>query len=116
MCRSSAQAGLVLVRGVVATNPLHKGQLVQRGSVPLRELRGRRVEVNIKSRDLAIPYDDEIHTSVLGCFAFRPRAPRQASRVVQNLRRAMRRIDIVWMRRSEIAGELDQCSVTDESA
>ena len=28
----------------------------------------------------------------------------------------MRRINIVWMRRSEIAGELIQCVVTDESA
>src|SRR6266446_144980 len=28
----------------------------------------------------------------------------------------MRRINIVWMRRSEIAGELVQCVVTDESA
>src|ERR1700745_4348070 len=28
----------------------------------------------------------------------------------------MRRIDIVWMRRSEIAGELVQCVVTNESA
>src|SRR6202048_3388360 len=81
-----------------------------------RALCERRVEVNIKSRDLAVPCDDEIHTGVHGRFAFRPRAPRQASRIVQNLRRAMRRINIVWMRRSEIAGELVQCVVTDESA
>src|ERR1700731_2871009 len=81
-----------------------------------RALCGRRVEVNIKSRDLAVPCDDEIHTGVRGRFAFRPRAPRQASRIVQHLRRAMRRINIVWMRRSEIAGELVQCVVTDESA
>src|SRR6202166_3245555 len=81
-----------------------------------RALCGRRVEVNIKSRDLAVPHDDEIHTGVRGRFAFRPRAPRQASRIVQNLRRAKRRINIVWMRRSEIAGEFVQCVVTDESA
>lgn len=77
---------------------------------------GRRVEVDIKSRDLAVPCDDEIHTGVLGRFAFRPRAPRQPSRIVQNLGRAMRRINIVRMRRSEIAGKLVQCVVTDESA
>src|SRR6202161_3400756 len=76
----------------------------------------RRVEVDIESRDLAVPCDDEIHTGVLGRFAFRPRAPRQPSRIVQNLGRAMRRINIVGMRRSEIAGELVQCVVTDESA
>src|SRR5258706_7947978 len=81
-----------------------------------RALCGRRVEVNIKSRDLAIPGDDEIHTGVRGRFAFRPRAPRQASRIVQNLGRAMRRINIMWMLRSEIAGELVQCVLTDESA
>src|SRR6266850_3753177 len=81
-----------------------------------RALCGRRVEVNIQSRDLAVPCDDEIHTGVRGHFAFRPRAPRQPSRIVQNLGRAMRRINIVWMRRSEIAGELVQCVVTDESA
>src|ERR1700736_1613887 len=81
-----------------------------------RALCGRRVEVNIKSRDLAVPCDDEIHTGVRGRFAFRPRAPRQASRIVQNLRRAMRRIGIVWMRRSEIAGELVQRVVTGESS
>src|SRR6202140_4180032 len=90
------------------------------GSRPMqgsaRALWGRRVEVNIKSRDLAVPGDDEIHTGVRRRFAFRPRAPRQASRIVQNLQRAMRRIDIMWMRRSEIAGELVQCVVTDESA
>jgi hypothetical protein len=77
---------------------------------------GRRVEVDIKSRDLAVPCYDEIHTGVLGRFAFRPRAPRQPSRIVQNLGRAMRRINIVGMRRSDIAGELVQCVVTDESA
>ena len=33
---------------------------------------GRRVEVDIKSRDLAVPCYDEIHTGVLGRFAFRP--------------------------------------------
>src|SRR6202045_2450547 len=81
-----------------------------------RALCGRRVEVNIKSRDLAVPCDDEIHTRVRGRFALRPRAPCQASRIVQNLGRAVRRINIVWMRRSEIAGELVQCVVTDESA
>src|ERR1700721_2307865 len=81
-----------------------------------RVLCGRRVEVNIKSRDLAVPCDAEIHTGVRGRVAFRPRAPRQASRIVQNLWGAMRRINIVWMRRSEIAGELVQCVVTDESA
>src|ERR1700719_631335 len=75
---------------------------------------GRRVEVDIKSRDLAVPCDDEIHTGVLGRFAFRPRAPRQPSRIVQNLGRAMRRINVVGMCRSEIAGELVQCVVTDE--
>src|SRR3981081_58436 len=79
-----------------------------------RALCGRQVEVNIKSRDLAVPCDDEIHTGVRGRFAFRPRAPCQASRIVQNLRRAVRRINIVWMRRSEIAGELVQCGATDE--
>src|SRR3954453_23460283 len=104
---------LVLFRGVVASK--RKGQLLQRGAVPLRRLPGRRVEVNIKSRDLVVSYDDEIHTGVLGCFAIRPRAPRQASRLVQNLRHAVRRIDIVGMRRSEIAGELVQCIVTGES-
>jgi hypothetical protein len=81
-----------------------------------RALRGRRVEVDIKSRDLAVPCDDEIHTGVLGRFAFRPRAPRQASRIVQNLGRAMRRINEMGMRRSEIASELVQCVVTDERA
>src|SRR6202140_1664161 len=90
------------------------------GSRPMqgsaRALWGRRVEVNIKSRDLAVPGDDEIHTGVRRRFAFRPRAPRQASRIVQNLGRAKRRINIMWMRRSEIAGELVQCVVTDESA
>jgi hypothetical protein len=35
---------------------------------------------------------------------------------MQNLGRAMRRINKVGMRRSEIAGELVQCVVTDESA
>src|ERR1700751_5989228 len=83
---------------------------------PARALFGRRVEVKIKSRDPAVPCDDEIHTGVRGRFAFRPRAPRQAPRIVQNLRRAKRRINIVWMRRSEIASELVQCVVTDESA
>src|SRR3984957_4506266 len=68
----------------------------------------RRVEVDIESRDLAVPCDNEIHAGVLGRFAFRPRAPRQPSRIVQNLGRAMRRINIVGMRRSEIAGELVQ--------
>ena len=45
---------------------------------------GRRVEVDIKSRDLAVPCDDEIHTGVLGRFAFRPRA-HAALPIVQNL-------------------------------
>src|ERR1700739_3229263 len=81
-----------------------------------RALCGRRVEVNIKSRDLAVPCDDEIYTGVRGRFAFRPRAPRQAARIVQNLRRAMRRITIVRSRRGEIAGELVHSVVTDESA
>src|ERR1700741_4375803 len=81
-----------------------------------RALCGRRVEVNIKGRDPAVPCDDEIHTGVRGRFAFRPRAPRQPSRIVQNLRRAKRRINIVWLRRPEIAGELVKCIVTDESA
>src|SRR5580700_2653289 len=77
---------------------------------------GRRVEVDIKSCDLAVPCDDEIHTGVLGRFAFRSRTPRQPSRIVQNLGRAMMRINIVGMGGSEIAGELVQCVVTDESA
>src|SRR6266436_9594551 len=88
----------------------------QVGPIPFRTLCGRRVEVDIKSRDLAVPCDDEIHTGVLGRFAFRPRAPRQASRIVQNLGRPMRRINEMRMRRSEIASELVQCVVTDESA
>ena len=68
----------------------------------LSTLCGRRVEVNIKSRDLAVARDDEIHTGVRRRFPFRPRAPRQASRIVQNLGRAMRRINEMRMRRSEI--------------
>src|SRR6266436_973242 len=81
-----------------------------------RRLCGRRVEENIKSRDLAVARDDEIHTGVRRSFAFRPGAPRQASRIVQNLGRAMRRINIMRMRRSQIAGELVECVVTNESA
>jgi len=81
-----------------------------------RRLCGRRVEKNIKSRDLAVARDVEIHTSVRRRFAFRPRAPRQASRIVQNLGCAMRRINEMRMRRSKIAGELVQCVVTDERA
>src|SRR5258708_8653774 len=81
-----------------------------------RALCGRRVEVNIERRDLAVPYDDEIHTGVRGRFAFRPRAPRQASRIVQNLRQAMSGIDKVWMRRPDIDGELVQGVVTDVCA
>src|SRR6266404_1770516 len=77
---------------------------------------GRRVEVDIKSRDLAVPCDDEIHTGVLGRFAFRPRTPSQASRIVQNLGRSMRSINEMRMRRSEIASELVQCVMTDERA
>src|SRR5882724_5338374 len=77
---------------------------------------GRRVEVNIKSGDLAVACDDEIDTGVCGCFALRPRAPCQTSRIVQDLGRAMMRIDIMGMRRSKIAGELVQCVATDKSA
>src|ERR1700722_13939444 len=76
------------------------------GGTSTAALCGRRVEVDIKSRDLAVPCDDEIHTSVFGRFAFRPRAPRQPPRIVQNLGRAMRRVNKVGMCRSEIAGEL----------
>src|ERR1700722_20144363 len=83
---------------------------------PFRTLCGRRVEENIKSRDLAVTRDDEIHTGVRRRFAFRPRAPRQASRIVQNLGRAMRRINEMRMRSSKIAGELFQRGVTDERA
>ena len=42
------------------------------GVADTRALCGRRVEVDIKSRDLAVPCDDEIHTCVRGRFAFRP--------------------------------------------
>src|SRR6202166_4843470 len=97
----------------------HPRVLSERGilySTSTAALCGRRVEVDIKSRDLAVPCDDEIHTGVLGRFAFRPGAPRQPARIVQDLGRAMRRINIVGMRRSEFAGELVQCVVTDESA
>src|ERR1700730_1459167 len=97
----------------VATSEMTLGRPMQ-GSA--RALCGRRVEVNIKSRDLAVARDDEIHSGVCGRFALWPRAPRQASRIVQNLRRAMRRINEMRVRRSEIAGELVQCVVTDESA
>src|ERR1700726_1054028 len=83
---------------------------------PFRTLCRRRVEENIKSRDLAVTRDDEIHSGVRRRFASRPRAPRQASRIVQNLGRAMRRINEMRMRRSEIASELVQCIVTDERA
>src|SRR5262245_60292324 len=85
-------------------------------SYSFRRSCGRRVEKNIKRRDLAVARDDEIHAGVLGRFAFRPRAPRQASRIVQNLGHTMRRINEVRMRRSEITGELVQCGMTDDRA
>src|SRR3981081_489654 len=62
----------------------------------------------------AVARDDEIHTGVRRRFAFRP--PRQASRIVQNLGRAMRDINKMKMRRSEIGRELVQCVATDERA
>ena len=78
-------------------------------SISPRRLVGRRVQINIKSRDLAVACDDEIDTGVRGRFALRPRAPRQTSRIVQNLRRAMWRIDIMRMCRSKVAGKPVQC-------
>jgi hypothetical protein len=96
--------------------PTRQGGRPLVGHIPFRTLCGRRVEENIKSRDLAVARDDEIHAGVLRRFAFRPRAPRQASRIVQNLGRAMRRINEMRMRRSEIASELVQRVVTDERA
>ena len=43
--------------------------------IPFRTSCGRRVEVNIKSRDLAVPRDNEIHTGVPGRFALRSPSP-----------------------------------------
>jgi hypothetical protein len=51
---------------------------------------GRRVEVNIKSRDLAVPGDDEIHTGVLAASA-------QAARCRLSTLRRLRRPDAATM-------------------
>src|SRR6476646_1856547 len=74
----------------------------------------RRVEVNIESRNLAVARNDEIDPGIRGCFTFRSGAPRQMSRIVQSLGRAMRRIDKMGMRRSKVASELVQCVVTNK--
>jgi hypothetical protein len=79
-----------------------------------RTLSRRRVEVNIESRDLAVARNDEIDPGIRGCFTFRSGAPRQTSRIVQSLGRAMRRIDKMGMRRSKVASELVQCVVTNK--
>jgi hypothetical protein len=113
---SSADVGCSVQSSLSAeeTNASRLVTVSQVGPIPFRTLCGRRVEENIKSRDIAVARDDEIHTGVRRSFAFRPRAPRQASRIVQNLGRAMRRIDEMRMRRSEIVSELVHCVVTDE--
>src|SRR5713226_7710590 len=112
-CASSADVGSL---SAAQANAPRRVPVSPVGPIPFRTLCGRRVEVDIKSRDLAVPCDDEIHTGVLGRFAFRPRAPRQASRIVQNLGRAMMRINELRMRRSKAASELVRCVMTDERA
>ena len=71
---------------------------------------GRRVKIDIKSRNLAVARDNEIDTGVRGRLAFGPRARRQACRVVQNLRLAMQRINKMGMRRS--AGGAEHMTVS----
>lgn len=72
----------------------------------LSGLRRRRVEENVKSRDLAVACDDEIHAGVNRRLSFRSRAPRQPPGIVQHLGCAMMRIDKMGMCRPEIACEL----------
>jgi hypothetical protein len=74
------------------------------------------IEKDIERSNLAIANNDDIQTDVVWGLAFRARAPRQNSPIMQGLWLSMGRIDEVWMRRAEVSSELVQSVVPNKDA
>src|ERR1700742_4933739 len=66
---------------------------------------GRRIEIDVESFNLAVPYQDEVLAGVARRFARGARAPNKAAGIVQRLRLCGWRIDVVRMGASQVARE-----------
>jgi glutathione S-transferase len=75
ICFATETAAGLFPRGLVLNDaPVLREHCIQAGQSRRRGpgLRGRRVQENVKGRDLAVPCDDEIHAGVNRRLAFRP--------------------------------------------
>jgi hypothetical protein len=79
------------------------------------EGRGR-IQIDVESCDLAVPHEDEVLAGVARRLAPGPRAPSQASGVLQHLGLPRWRIDVVGMHAPKITRELVESIVSYDSA